>query len=156
MEVFDIAAKYGPYVIPVLLSILVIVFTKNYVYKGMVPEDMLSKQIDREKAMIKEQSDLEQKRVKEQSDLFQQILTMAKDLEQNLEEIVFQLQSLTTKVSEEIGENNERITGLERFLSDQLDVIRDHSKTIQHLAFQCEKHRKNIPDTEVMRKERNT
>jgi len=153
MDFWEIAAKYGPQILPILIAILVIVFTKQYVYRGMVPENMLSDQITREKELLKEQSERENKRVLEQSARDKQVIETAKDLEQHLEEIVFQLQSLTTKISEELGENNQRITGLERFLSEQIDVIREHSKEIQKLSFQCEKHRKGIPETQVFRKE---
>jgi hypothetical protein len=110
MDIWEIAAKYGPQIIPVLIAILVIVFTKQYVYRGMVPETMLSNQVDREKtllkeqsdrekALFKEQSDREHKRILEQSARDKQVIEMAKDLEQHLEEIVFQLTSLTTKIS---------------------------------------------------------
>jgi peptidoglycan hydrolase CwlO-like protein len=138
MEIFDAIAKYGPQYLPILVAILVIVFTKTYVYKGMVPEKMLKDQIQREQQMLKDQVEREHN-----------IVEVGKDLENRLEEIVRQLESLTQKISEEIGENNQRIASLERFLSDQLDAIRE-------LTYNFEKHRKGIPDTQVFQKERSS
>jgi len=143
METFDLIVKYAPQYIPIAAAFLVIIFTRNYIYKGMVPQTMLDDQVNRE-----------QERLIEQIAREKQIIETAKDLEQHLEEIVYQLGSLTKKVSEEISESNSRITSLERFLSDEIEAIHQLSDKIQSLAFQCEKHRKGIPDTTVYRKER--
>lgn len=142
-EIGEFFAQYAPQYLPIIAAILTIIFTKNYVYRGMVPENMLTQQLEREKAMLQEQNARDM-----------QVLDAAKDLEQNLETIVYQLQNLTKKVSDEIGESNARITGLERFLSDQIDAIRTMTNGIKDLAWQCEKHRKEIPDTEIFRERR--
>jgi len=136
MDTIDLIVKYAPQYIPIVAAFLVILFTRNYIYRGMVPQAMLDDQIARE-----------QERLVEQITREKQIIETAKDIEQHLEEIVYQLSSLTKKVSEEITENNARITSLERFLSDEIDVVRGLSDRIQDLAFQCERTRKGIPDT---------
>lgn len=142
-DTFEAIAKYGPQYLPIIVAIAVIVFTKTYVYKGMVPESMLKDQMEREKTFMREQADQQKG-----------IIEGAKDIENRLEEIVRQLESLTKKVSEEIREGNIRITSLERYLSDQMGEMNDLTKSIQHLAFQCERHRKGIPETQVFLQER--
>lgn len=134
-EFFDIIGQASPYLLPVLAAIGTIIFTKNYVYKDMIPESMLARQLSREHALLADQVERERN-----------IVEVAKNLENRLEEIVKQLESLTKRVSEEVRENNDRIASLERYLSDQLEAIRE-------LAYNCEKHRKGIPDTAVFRKE---
>lgn len=136
MEILEGIAKYAPQYLPIVAAFLVILFTRQYIYRGMVPQEMLDAQVARERETLQTQTERER-----------QIIETAKDLEQHLEEIVFQLGSLTKKVSEEITENNARITSLERFLSDEIDVVRSLSDRIQELAFQCERTRKGIPDT---------
>jgi len=138
METFDVIVKYAPQYIPIAAAFLVIIFTRNYIYKGMVPQTMFDEQLTREQDRLTEQIAREK-----------QIIETAKDLEQHLEEIVFQLGSLTKKVSEEITETNTRITALERFLSDEIEVIRELGARIQELSFQCERTRKGIPDTTI-------
>lgn len=44
---------------------------------------------------------------------------------------------------EEIGRQ------LENFVRQMTEELKEHSEIIQDLTLQCEKHRKNIPDTEV-------
>ena len=103
-EEVSFLAKYAPYYIPILSAIILIIFTKNYLFRGMISADMHKEQVDREGEIVKVQENVSNR----------------------LEEIVRQLESLTKKVSEEIRENSE--------------VVRE-------LSSNCEKHRKNIPDT---------
>ncbi|MGD9125749.1 MAG: hypothetical protein PVH19_00085 [Planctomycetia bacterium] len=154
MDTVEAFAKYAPQYLPLLGAIMVILFTRNYVYKGMVPEKLINDQVEREKTILKEQSEREQQRLKEQAQRDLNLAEIAKDLEQHLEEVVYQLQSLMKKVSDEIGESHARISSLEAHISQQMDVIRDQSKTLQQLTFQIEKARKGIPDTQIHRKER--
>lgn len=112
--------KYAPYYIPILSAIILIIFTKNYLFRGMISVDMYKQQVDREGEIVKVQEGVSNR----------------------LEEIVKQLESLTKKVSEEIRENTERVRTLELVFSDNIDAVRE-------LSANCEKHRKNIPDTEV-------
>ena len=112
--------KYAPYYIPIVSAIVLIIFTKNYLFRGMISTDMHKEQVDREGEIVK---------VQEQ-------------VSNSLQEIVRQLESLTKKVSEEIRENTERVRSLELVFSDNIDAVRE-------LSANCEKHRKNIPDTEV-------
>ena len=113
-------AKYAPYYIPILSAIILIIFTKNYLSRGMISVDVHQSQVDREREIIKVQE----------------------NVSSSLQEIVRQLESLTKKVSEEIRENTERVHTLELVFSDNIEAIRE-------LALNCEKHRKNIPETEV-------
>jgi len=129
-------AKYAPQYLPLLGAVLVILFTRNYVYKGMVPEALLNSQLEREIAWMREQMDRDK-----------QIIEGAKDIEKHLEELVRQLEALTLKVSSEIGENNVRVTSLERFLSDQIDVIRE-------LTANCQEHRRELLQHYTTRKEK--
>jgi hypothetical protein len=138
MDLWESFAKYAPQYLPLLGAILVILFTRNYVYKGMVPESILNSQLERES-----------KRLQEQSARDKQIIEGAKDIEAHLEELVRQLEALTLKVSAEIGENNVRVTSLERFLSDQIDAIRD-------LTANCERHRREILNPHLFNKEATT
>ena len=165
MDPWDIIAKSAPFLLPVVGAIAVIIFTRKYVYDGMVPESMLTAQLNREKTLMKEQADREQQRLREQAareekrltdqaERDQTMLKTAKDLEQNIEELVYQGRSMTEKVSAEMTAINERITSLERFLSDYMDALREHTDAIQQLTFQCEKHRKKIPETSTITKER--
>jgi hypothetical protein len=113
-------AKYAPYYIPILSAVILIIFTKNYLFRGMISVDVHQSQVDREREIIKVQE------------------TVANQLC----EIVRQLESLTRTVSEEIKENTDRLRTLELVFSDNIDAVRE-------LAINCEKHRKNIPDTEM-------
>lgn len=118
-------AKYAPYYIPILSAIILIIFTKNYLFRGMISADMHEKQLDRERDFV----------------------GATKEAAGHLEEISRQLEGLTKKVSEEIKEMADRVRTLELVFSDNIDAIRE-------LSTNCEKHRKNIPDTEVFQQPR--
>ena len=79
MNAWEAFFKYAPQYLPIVAAIAVIIFTRTYVYKGMVPESMMTNQLERERAIVEG----------------------AKDIENRLEEIVRQLEALTKKVSEE-------------------------------------------------------
>lgn len=134
-NVFESFAKYAPQYLPLLGAILVVLFTRNYVYKGMVPEGILNAQVDRERVWMQSQMDRDR-----------QVIEGAKDIEKHLEELVRQLEQLTLKVSSEIGENNSRVSSLERFLSDQIDAIRS-------LTDNCERHRRDFLEPYILQKE---
>jgi len=165
MELWDIISKSAPFLLPVVGAISVIIFTRKYVYDGMVPESILTAQLEREKKLMKEQAEREQHRLKEQAARDEKtrkeqaerdhaVMETAKDLEQNIEELVYQGRSMTEKISVDMTAINERITSLERFMSDYLDDLREHTNTIQQLILQCKKHRDNIPDTQVFKENR--
>lgn len=120
-------AKYAPYYIPILSAIILIIFTKNYLFRGMISVDVHQSQVDREREIIKVQETVSNR----------------------LEEIVRQLENLTKTVAEEIKENSERVRTLELVFSDNIDAVRE-------LSMNCEKHRKNIPDTGDFRGARKT
>ena len=119
-EESNFVVKYAPYYIPIIAAIAIIIFTKKYLFQGTISIDIHQAQIIRE----------------------QQIIAVQETVSNRLEEIVKQLENLTKKVSEEIRENTERVRTLELVFSDNIDAVRE-------LALNCEKHRKNIPDTEV-------
>jgi hypothetical protein len=112
--------KYAPYYVPILAAILLIIFTKNYLFRGMISDDQYKEMITRERELVKAQE----------------------TTSSNMQEIAHLLESLTKKVSEEIGGNTDRIKSLELAMSDFLDQMRD-------LNYNCEMHRKGVPATEV-------
>jgi hypothetical protein len=118
-------AKYAPYYIPILAAIVLIIFTKNYLFKGTISTELYREQVTREGELVKG----------------------TETVSNRLEEIVKQLESLTRKVSEEIRENTDRLQAVETIQIDTVSVLKD-------LAFTCEKHRKNIPDTVEFREAR--
>lgn len=137
MDTIELVSKFAPYFIPIIISFGVIAMSRNYIYKGMVPEAWLNTQIERERATLREQSDREKA-----------IIEGAKDIEVRLAEIVRHLESFTKKVSDEIRQSNERITSLEHYLSDQRDDFHELTSSIKTLSFECEKHRSGIPGTQ--------
>jgi len=118
MEEFKLIVQYAPYLVPFLGAIILIIFTKKYLFAGMVSTEMHAEQITRER----------------------EIITVQETVANRLEEIVKQLESLTKKVSSEISQNTERLHTLEIVISDNLDAFRE-------LNANFEKHRKMIPDT---------
>jgi hypothetical protein len=118
-------AKYAPYYVPILSAIILILFTKNYLFRGMVSNELYKDQLEREKEIVKG----------------------AEQISHELQEIVAHLENLTKKVSEEIGSNTERLRSLEMAMSDYLDAFRE-------LNYNFEKHRKGIPDTQEYKSKR--
>lgn len=125
MNEANFLVKYAPYYVPILAAILLIIFTKNYLFRGMVSDDQYKDMLMRERELVKAQE------------------TTAS----NLQEIASLLSSLTKKVSEEIGQNTDRLRSLEAAMSDFLEQMRD-------LNYNFEMHRKGVPGTEVFLKER--
>lgn len=111
-------------VFPALLNLIamiaVIAYTKKALFQDMVSKEHLQSQID----------------------VNREFVGATKEASSHLEEIGRQLESLSKKVSEEIKEMGDRMRTLELVFSDNIDAIRE-------LSINCEKHRKNIPDTEV-------
>lgn len=108
MQDFKLISDFAPYLVPFLGAIIIIIFTKQYLFRGMVSADMYKDQLEREKELIKTNE------------------TIANQLK----EIIRQLENLTKKFSNEIRETNERTTSLEHAMSDYLDELRDLTKTI--------------------------
>lgn len=121
--------KYAPYYVPILAAILLIIFTKNYLFKGMISTDMHERLIDREG----------------------DIVTAMKESASHLDEISRQIESITRKSSQEIKEQSDTIRTILRDVADDLQKLEE---SITLLSFQCEKHRKNIPETEVFLQQR--
>lgn len=121
--------KYAPYYVPILAAILLIIFTKNYLFKGMISTEMHEKLLDREGDMV----------------------TAMRESASHLDKISQQVESITRKSSEEIKEQSDMIRTV---LQDVADGLRTLEDVIKQLAFQCEKHRKNIPETEVFLQQR--
>lgn len=120
MDEANFLVKYAPYYIPILAAILLIIFTKNYLFKGMISDDQYKDMLTRERELVKAQE------------------TTAS----SMQEVVAHLESLTKKVSEEIGGNTDRVRSLELAMSDFLEQMRE-------LNYNCEMHRKGVPATEV-------
>jgi hypothetical protein len=121
----NLIAQYGPAFAYLIAAVLVIVFVRNYLFRGMVSDEIHREQVEREKDFV----------------------GATKEAAVHLEEIGRQLESLSKKVSEEIREMAERMRTLELVFSDNIDAIRE-------LSSNCEKHHKNIPDTEVFLQQR--
>jgi hypothetical protein len=119
MQEAEWIAKYAPQFISFVAVILLIVFIKNYLFKGVISTDQYERQLVREQAFI----------------------TATQNAANNLGDIGKQLEGITKKVSEEIGHNTERIRTLEMVISDFLDEFRELNR-------QFDRYRHNIPDTE--------
>lgn len=119
MQEAEWIAKYAPQFISFVAVILLIIFIKNYLFKGVIPADQYERQLTREQAFI----------------------TATQSAATNLGDISKQLEGITKKVSEEIGQNTERIRTLEMVISDFLDEFRELNR-------QFDRYRHNIPDTE--------
>ena len=120
MEYTEFIVKFAPYYVPFIAAIIIIIFTKNYLFRDMVDSTMFQKQIEREREIAK----------------------AIADNSHQLEEICHHLENLTKKVSAEIGESSEEMKGLQVQISKLVETIRV-------LAYNCEMHRKQVPDTEV-------
>jgi hypothetical protein len=125
MNVMDLLVKYAPYYLPLLAALVIILFTRDHLYKGMMSIEVYKEQVERER----------------------QIVSAQKDNNSSLAEIVRQLESLTMKVSEEIGKNTERLGSMERFMSDFLTEF-------NQLNHNFDLHRQGKPPTRGYRKPR--
>lgn len=125
MDFWGSFAKYAPQYLPILAAVAMILFTRIYVFKGMVPESMLNDALNRERAIVEG----------------------AKDIENRLTEIVHQLEALTKKTSEELRANNERLGSLEHCMSDYFS---EFSELNHHFDL----FRKGVPPSEVFRQPR--
>lgn len=121
-EEISFFVKYAPSYIPFLAAIILIIFTKKYLFRGMVSEDVHNAQIERERNLIKGTETISTK----------------------LQEIVESLKTLTNEVREDIRQNTDRLRSLEMAMSDYLDAFRE-------LNHNFEKHRKGIPETQDFR-----
>jgi sensor domain CHASE-containing protein len=108
MEEAKLLSQYAPYLIPFLGAIIVIVFTKKYLFAGMISAEMYKEQLDREKETVKIQE----------------------NIANQLQEVVRQLEGITRKVSEDIRSSNDRTTSLEHAMSSYIDEFRDLNKTL--------------------------
>lgn len=120
MSEIEIIKAVAPPLLNLIAMIAVVAYTKKAPFHDMVSKEQLESQIA----------------------INREFVSTTKEATTHLEEIGRQLESLSKKVSEEIKEMAERMRTLELVFSDNIDVIRE-------LSNQCEKHRKNIPDTEV-------
>lgn len=103
IEETKLISQLAPVLAYFLGAILLIIFVKKYLFVGMVPTEMHTEQLSRERDIIK----------------------ASEAISIHLDEIVRQLESLTKKVSEEIGNNTERLSSLERAMSDYLSAFKD-------------------------------
>ena len=123
-EEISFFVRYAPYYVPILAAIILIIFTKNYLFQGMISETIHNAQIGRERELIKGMETNSNK----------------------LQEIIGSLKELTQKVHEQIGQNTERLRSLELAMSDYLEAFHE-------LNYNFEKYRKGIPDTQDFRKD---
>jgi hypothetical protein len=125
MDMIDLLVSYAPSYLPWLAVLFLILFTRDHLYKGMISAEAHKEQLAREREFIAAQ----------------------RDYVASLQEIARQLESLTMKVSEEIGQTTARLASLERFMSDFIGEF----NTLNH---SFELHRKGVPPTEVFRQPR--
>lgn len=137
----DFIAKYAPSLGVLVAVVMLIAYTKRTLFQGMVSKEMFDTQLAREAEFV----------------------TATKEAGAHLEEISRQLEGITHKQSESVKEQTDTIRDLLTDVAERLRtlelVFSDNIDAIRHLAAQCEKHRKNIPDTEVFmaqRKEKQT
>jgi len=83
MDEIKLIASAAPYLIPFLGALILIIFTKKYLFTGMVSTEMYSIQIARE----------------------HEILNVQKNVAIQLEQIVSQLQGLTEQIKELLEHN---------------------------------------------------
>jgi hypothetical protein len=122
--------KYAPSIGVLVAVVLLIAYVKKALFQDVVSKEHFQAQMDREREFV----------------------SSTKEAASHLEEIRRQLENVTKKQSEDVHQQTdairevledvkERLRTLELVFSDNIDAIR-------HLAAQCEKHRKNIPDTQ--------
>jgi hypothetical protein len=58
MEEMKLVAQYAPYLIPFLGAILLIIFTKKYLFAGMISAEMHREQLEREKELVRVQEEV--------------------------------------------------------------------------------------------------
>jgi hypothetical protein len=121
----EIIKAAAPALLNLIAMIAVIAYTKKALFHDMVSKEHLQSQID----------------------INRDFVGATKEASAHLEEIGRQLENLSKKVSEDIKEMGDRVHTLELVFSDNIDAIRE-------LSSNCEKHRKNIPDTEVFLQQR--
>ena len=108
MDEFKTISQYAPYLLPFLGAVLVIVFTKKYLFTGMISTDMHKEQITREIDLVKVQE----------------------KISGQLQEVVKQLENITRKTSEDIRSNNGRMSSLERSTADYIDEYHELNKVL--------------------------
>lgn len=116
MEESKFITQYAPYLIPFLGSLMLIVFTKRYLFQGVISLDMHTAQIERERELIRGT---------------EKISAKLQDIVDQLNVLAQKMEAITKKVSEEIGQNNDRLTSLERAMSDYLDAFRELTKQFE-------------------------
>jgi peptidoglycan hydrolase CwlO-like protein len=121
-EELKLIAQASPYVLPFLAAIMIIVFTKKYLFVDVVPRETMNTQIERER----------------------EIVSATKDVSNQLQEIVRQLERLTSSVNNQINENTERLRSLEHAMSDYLQAFHELNRNF-------ELHRRGYTDTEQLR-----
>jgi hypothetical protein len=125
-EETNFITQYAPTYIPFLAAVLIIIFTRQYLFRGMVSMEMHTAQVERECKAIEIQEAVSGR----------------------LEEIVMQLAALTTGVNTEISNNTERLRSLEHAMSDYLEAFHGLASTFQALQRDFEMHRRDYRDTE--------
>jgi hypothetical protein len=108
MEDIKLLIQFAPYLIPFLGAIILIIFTKQYLFRGMISAEMYKEQLERERDVVKANE----------------------AIANQLQEISKQLEGLSKKFSSEIKATDERTTGLEHAMSDYLDEMRDLTKQL--------------------------
>lgn len=129
-------AKYAPSLGVLVAVVLLISYVKKALFQDVVSKEHFQAQMDREREFV----------------------SSTKEAAAHLEEISRQLEGVSKKQSEDVRQQTEsirevlddvkeRLRTLEMVFSDNIDAIR-------LLAAQCEKHRKNIPETQESRQPR--
>lgn len=108
LEQVKLIERYAPYLIPFLGAILIIVFTKQYLFRGMISADLHQDLLRRERRLIR----------------------TWKATTAQLAELTGHLEALAKRTSEQITQVNERTASLEHAMSDYLDEMRTLNKSL--------------------------
>lgn len=100
--------KYAPYLIPFLGAMFLIVFTKQYLFKDLIPTDQLKFQIDREKELI----------------------ACFTTTNTQLLEIAHQLETMSKRSSEQIKEMHDRSESIEQAIAKYVNALHQLNATL--------------------------
>jgi DNA-binding FrmR family transcriptional regulator len=136
MTELDFIMKYAPSFGVLVAVVLLIAYTKKNLFTGVISKDLFDTQLQREREFV----------------------GVMKENAGHLDEISRQMESTGRKQADDVHAQTEAIRALLNEVSERLHtlelVFSDHIDAIRQLAAQCEKHRKNIPETQDMRQPR--
>lgn len=126
----EFVMKYVPSIGVLVAVVFLIAYVKKSLFSDVISKEHFQSQLEREREFV----------------------AATKEAAGQLQEISRQLEGIGKKQSTEIREQTETIRDLLTDVAERLRtlelVFSDNIDAIRLLAGQCEKHRKNIPDTQ--------